>query len=442
MTKSEFEEFVEKVSVKGSVYGLESIKALLARMDNPEKRLRFVHIAGTNGKGSVLAFTSTILKCAGYKVGRYISPVIKKYNEKIQIGGKSISQVDLYEGMENIKNICEQMVNEGLSCPTIFEIETALAFWYFDKKKVDIVVLETGMGGRDDATNVIPSPEVAVLTSISMDHMAILGSTLEDITRVKAGIIKKGVSVVSAPQAGDASKVILDTCKEQEAVLTVATSPSKVKYGLEKQTFNYREYNSLEISLIGTYQPDNAAVALEVIKCLSEKGFKICESAIRKGLAETKWDGRFTVISKKPLFIIDGAHNHDAAKRLRESIDVYLKGRPLIYIMGVFADKEYKKVIQETADAASFIIALQTPGNKRALPAVELAGEIAKVNSNVTTADSIEEAVEMALVLAGKGGSVQDKKGAGKCAILAFGSLSFLGKLQDYVVNSGKNICV
>ncbi len=442
MTKSEFEEFVEQVSVKGSVYGLESIKALLFRLGNPEKSLRFVHIAGTNGKGSVLAYTSTILKCAGYKVGRYISPVIKQYNEKIQIGEKAISQRNLYEGMEKIKNICEQLVNEGKPCPTIFEIETALAFWYFNEKKVDIVVLETGMGGRDDATNVIPAPEVAVLTSISMDHMAILGDSLEKIARVKAGIIKEGTSVVSAPQEIEIVKVIEEECAAVGVPLSIADRPSKVKYGLEKQTFDYKDYKKLEISLIGTYQPDNAAVALEIIMKLAQKGYKITEKAVRKGLAETKWDGRFTVIARKPLFIIDGAHNHDAAKRLRESIDVYLKGKSLIYIMGVFADKEYKKVIAETAGAASFIIALQTPNNSRALPATSLASEIAKVNDKVTTADSIEEAVEMALLLAGNGGAVQDKKGAGKCAIIAFGSLSFLGKVQDYVINVDKNICV
>lgn len=442
MTKVEFEEFVEKVSVKGSVYGLDSIKALLKKMGNPEKELRFVHIAGTNGKGSVLAFTSTILRSSGYKVGRYISPVIRKYNEKIQINGKSIASKDLYEGMEILKNLCEQLVNEGNPCPTIFEIETALAFWYFKSKEVDIVVLETGMGGMDDATNVIPAPEVAVLTSISMDHVSILGDTYEKIARGKAGIIKPGSLVVSAIQNEEVTNTINTFCQNLGIEVTYADKPQKVRYGLEKQTFNYKKYKDIAISLVGTYQIDNAAIAIEVIEALVRKGYSISEKAIRKGLVDTRWDGRFTIVSKKPLFIIDGAHNYNAAQRLRDSIDIYLKGRPLIYIMGVFADKDYKKIIEETADIASFIIAVQTPNNKRALPAVELAEEIAKVNRNVTTADSIEEAVEMALVLAGKGGVLEDKKGTGKCAVLAFGSLSFLGKIQDYMEKSDKKICV
>ena len=433
MTKSEFEEYIDTVSKKGSVLGLESIDALLGKMDHPECKLKFVHIAGTNGKGSVLAFTSTILKCAGYKVGRYISPVIENYNEKIQVNGRNISQSDLLEGMELLKQKCCELKDEVGIEPTLFEIETALAFWYFEKKQCDIVVLETGMGGMDDATNIIPTKEVAVLTSISMDHMAILGNTLGEIAGVKAGIIKGGCHVVSAIQKEEATKVIEKAAEKENVSVAYAELPCKVKYGIEKQSFSYHELKDLEITLCGTYQPVNACIALSVIEALIQRGYDIPEKAIRKGLKETTWVGRFTVLSKKPLFIMDGAHNEDAAKRLRDSISTYLKGKPLIYIMGVFADKEYEKVIAETADLASFIIAIATPGNSRALPAIDLARAISKVNPNVTTADSIEEAVEMAMVLAGKSGNKQKNKDAGKCAIVAFGSLSYLGRLKKAV---------
>lgn len=438
MTKQEFDLFIERVSVKGSIMGLESINELLDRMGHPEDKLRFIHIAGTNGKGSVLAFTSTILKCAGYKVGRYISPVIERYNEKIQVNGKSISNEDLYDGMEFIKKHCDNMVADGKGCPTLFEIETALAFWYFMKQQVDIVVLETGMGGRDDATNVIPAPEVAVLTSISRDHMAILGNTLTEIATVKAGIIKKGCHVVSAIQDAEACAVIDNICKEQSINVRYAEFPTKIKYGLEKQTFDYKGYKKIEISLCGTYQPDNAALALEIISALRERGYDIPEKAVRRGFIETKWVGRFTVLSKKPLFIMDGAHNVAAAKELRRSIELCIPSKPLIFIMAMFGDKEYEKVIEETAGLASFIIATATPDNPRALPAVDLAKAIARVNPNVTTADSIEEAAEMALVLSGFDGTPEAKKMAGRCAIIAFGSLSYLGRLKAYMEKDKK----
>lgn len=432
MTKQEFEDFVDKVSVKGSVLGLESMNALLDRMGHPEQSLKYIHIAGTNGKGSVLAFTSTILKCQGLKVGRYISPVIEKYNEKIQINEKSISQKDLYEGMEFIKQIYEKMAQDKLNLPTIFEIETALAFWYFARNNCDIVVLETGMGGREDATNVIPSPEVAVLTSISMDHMAILGDSIEKIASVKAGIIKPGCQVVSALQEEEAKAVIEKEANANNTTVRYAKEPTNVRYGLDKQMFSYGNQKNLEIELCGTYQPINACIALEVIDALRERGYIISDKAVRQGLLRTKWVGRFTILCKKPLFIMDGAHNADAAKQLRTSILTYLKGKPLIFIMGVFADKEYEKVIAETADLASFIIAVATPDNSRALPAIDLAKAVSKVNPNVTNADSIEEAAEMAFLLSGNLAPL-GRATIGKCAIVAFGSLSYLGRLKAFI---------
>ena len=305
-----------------------------------------------------------------------------------------------------------------------FDIETALGFLYFQEKCCDIVVLETGMGGLLDSTNIVENTLAAVFASISRDHMKFLGNTLEEIAAQKAGIIKKGCSVVTICQKEQAQKVISDQAQSLGCPLTV-TEPETIKnirYGLEKQRFDYKNRKKLEISLAGRCQPENAALALDVIDILMEKGFSVSEEAIVRGLAETRWPGRFTVIRKKPYFVVDGAHNEDAAKRLAESIEYYFTNKRIIYIMGVLKDKEYEKIIRLTAPYAEHILTVTSPRNPRALPAMELAREVALVHSQVTAVDSLEEAVEMSTLLAGKDG-----------VIIAFGSLSYLGKLMEIV---------
>lgn len=436
MTSKEFDEYIESISVRGSILGLDNEKKLLARLGNPEKKLKFVHIAGTNGKGSILAFTSSIIKAAGYKVGRYISPVICEYREKIQVNEKPISKAKLLEGMELMKSITDTMDVK----PTIFEVETALAFWYFEKMNCDIVVLETGLGGRDDATNVIENTLVSAFASISMDHMAILGKTIEAIATVKAGIIKNTATVVTGKQKKEALKVLEKAAMDKGCKFVLAKQAEKVKYKLDKNSFEI-DKEKYQITLNGTWQPENAAIAIGIINELNEKGFNIDNLAVKKGLLDTKWFGRFSVINKKPMIIVDGAHNEDASLRLRESIEIYLKDKELIYIMGVLADKEYEKLVKNTADLASQIITLTPANNPRALQAYDLAMTVRDYNSNVTAAGSIEEAVEMATLL------YYDKLSklpAGKdCVIIAFGSLSYLGRLNDivlknYSVNRGK----
>lgn len=324
-------EYIESLSSYGIVPGLENITQLCARMGNPQDSLQFVHIAGTNGKGSTLAFISTILKKARYKVGRYVSPTIFQYNERIQIGERPITKAALCEGVAIIKEICDKMVEEGLSHPTPFEVETALAFWYFQKMGCDIVVLETGMGGKSDATNIVKTVKAAVLTPISMDHMQFLGTNLSQIAGEKAGIIKKGSTVISAQQQQEALTVIKDMVSQQNGTLVIAETEKavKVRYGIERQRFNYQQYKDLEIRLIGNYQITNAILALEVINALNQAGFTVSETALRNGLRETKWQGRFSVISKRPFFVVDGAHNEGAAKLLAESIEIYFTKREL-----------------------------------------------------------------------------------------------------------------
>lgn len=417
-------EYIEECNALGSVPGLDSIDRLTRTLGNPQDSLCIIHVAGTNGKGSVSSFVGNTLTVSGYKVGRYISPTIYDYRERFQINGRMITKKDLGELMGIVKEACGQITAEGNPHPTSFEIETALAFLYFQKKECDVVVLETGMGGTLDATNIIKKPLLCVLTSISMDHMQFLGETLAKIASNKCGIIKKNTTVVSTMQTKEAMKVVEDTCKEKEAKLLVVddSKVSKLKSNLEKQTFYYKD-EKYEVSLLGSYQIENAVLAIEVLQWMAQNGYrKITLQKLQNGILSTQWKGRFSVIGRKPYFVVDGAHNVSAAEKLTESIRFYFTNRKIIYIMGMFRDKEYEKVVRITAPYAAQIITVATPGNPRALSALELATAIRGVNPNVTTADSLEEAVEMSYLFADK-----------DSVIIAFGSLSFLGQLMTIV---------
>ena len=420
MKYAEALEYIDSLSGYGIVPGLENIRELCERLGNPQKDLKFVHIAGTNGKGSTLSYISMILKCAGFKVGRYVSPTISDYRERIQVNGRLITQKALCNLVERMKEICDSMYIQNGKHPTPFEVETAMAFVYFKEQGCDIVVLETGMGGRLDATNIIENTLVAVLASISMDHMGYLGKTLEAIATEKAGIIKDGCQVVTMQQEKSVMSVIHKKASEVNAKVTVADMAElkKVRYGLEKQRFDYKVWENLEITLAGQYQINNALLALKVVEALADKGFAVSEKALRQGLKETKWPGRFMVVGKKPYFVVDGAHNADAAKKLAESIEFYFTNKRIIFIMGILRDKEYEKIIEQTHHFADQIITVTTPNSARSLTAYELATEVAKVHPNVTAVDSLEEAVEISYLLAGK-----------EDVILAFGSLSFMGKM-------------
>lgn len=418
MTYEEAKAFLEGCNQYAGEFTLKPLQELLGRLGNPQDRLSFVHIAGTNGKGSVLAYLSTVLKEAGYRVGRYISPTIFSYRERIQVNENYISRADLIRLTEKIRTAGNGMLAEGLGHPTMFEAETALAFLYFAEQKCDLVVLEVGMGGRTDATNVIRNTVAAVLASISMDHMGFLGNTLEKIAENKAGIIKPGCTVVTVSQAPEAEQAVRRQAAEYGCPVVEAKPELAVnrRRGLFRQYFDYKDYRDVEISLSGEYQFANAALALETLEVLRRKGYEIPEKALRQGLKRTVWNGRFTVIAKEPCFIVDGAHNRDAAEKLRETIDNYLPGRRLIYIMGVLADKEYDIVIQRTVPCASEVITVMTPDNPRALSAEALAEAVRIYHPRVQAAESLEKAVERAYELAGP-----------EDVILAFGSLSYLG---------------
>lgn len=415
-------EYIEEITGRGIVPGLGSIRELCKRLGDPQKCVKWIHVAGTNGKGSTVAFISNILTKAGYRVGRYVSPTIREYRERIQVNGRMISQKSLAEWMERVKEACDGMVADGFPQPTPFEVETALGFCYFREKKCDFGVLEVGMGGLMDATNLIEGTLVEVIASVGMDHVKFLGNSLKEIAAQKAGIIKPGSTVVCMDQKPEVLEVIRRKADETGAKMVVskANEASKIRYGIEKQSFCYGNYGKLEIRLAGQFQIANAILAIDACGEIAKLGYQISDLAIREGLAETQWPGRLTVIQKKPLFLVDGAHNEDAAEKLAQSIEFYFTNRRIIYIMGVLRDKDYGRIIELTHSYADQIITITPPENPRALPALELAQKIAEVHPAVTVAGSVEEAVEMAELLAGKDD-----------VILAFGSLSYLGKLMD-----------
>ena len=416
--------YLDEVSKYGSVLGLESMRELLRRLGDPQNELKFIHISGTNGKGSVLAYLSTILSGAGYRTGRYISPTLFSYRERIQVDGEYIEKESLACHVTAIAAAAEDMQKAGLPSPTVFEIETALAFLYFKEKRCDIVTLEVGCGGLLDATNVITTTLMEVIASISMDHTDLLGDTLAKIAAQKAGIIKPDTMVVSAQQKSEAAQVIEDTCKEQHCTLQMVDESkiSNVHYGAEGQTFSYKEWENVAISLAGSYQIKNAALALEGVEALRKLGYALSDQQVREGLLHTAWRGRFTTLRRDPTVIIDGAHNPAAALELKESLERYFPGKTLYFVMGMFKDKDYAQVIDLTAPLARHIITVETPGNPRAMPARELAEAVGKVNPSVEWADSVAHGVEKALAMAGK-----------EDAVIVFGSLSFLGEAADAV---------
>lgn len=419
MNYQEAMEYIENCAGHGIMPGLETINELLRRLEHPENSLKFIHIAGTNGKGSTLAFVSEALSTNGYKVGRYVSPTIFEYRERFQIQGKPISKAQVARLMTEVSVHADAMSEEGFSHPTPFEIETAMAFLLFAEKNCDFVVLETGMGGMLDATNVVKNTLVAVINTIAMDHSAYLGDTLEKIATHKAGIIKEDCVVVSSEQNLEVKNVINKIAEEKKAkkvVFADSTQIKKTKFDLKKTIFSYRNWDKMEIGLLGTYQVKNAALALEVLEVLKELGIKLKDAKIREAMYNAVWPARFQMLDKKPYFFVDGAHNPQAAQELRDSIQFYFTNRKIIYIIGVFRDKEYEKVIETTCDLATHIITVAKKANNRALPAYELAQEVVKVNPMVTVADSIEEAVELAYLLADK-----------ETVIIAFGSLAYLG---------------
>lgn len=429
MTYKEARVYLDEVSKYGSVLGLDTIRGLLRELGNPQDDLKFIHIAGTNGKGSVLAYTSTILSEAGYRTGRYVSPTVVSYLERIQIDGEWIPEAEFAESVEEVQKAIARMEAGGEASPTVFEVETAIAFLYFKKKRCDIVVLETGLGGILDATNIVENTVAAVFTSISRDHMGFLGNTLEEIASNKAGIMKKNCFAVTALQKPEVMKILEERAAKLQCSLKIVYPENAVvlKEDWSGQSFTCGKWDNIHIPLAGRHQIINALTVLGLVDTLAETGFPISEEAVRKGFENTVWPGRFTCIGRAPLFIIDGAHNEDAARKLRESVEQYFPGRRLIFIMGVFKDKEYDKITQIMAPLADQIYAVELPDKDRTLSAEALSQSARRYCTDTKAMQGIEDAVSAAFRAAGE-----------EDVILAFGSLSYLGQVMQTVESMGE----
>ena len=396
--------------------GLGRIRQLLALLGNPERELKFVHIAGTNGKGSTAAMTASILCKAGYRAGLFTSPYIYRFHERIQMDGKQIADDKLLPLILKVKALAETM--EEL--PTEFEFVTALAMEYYRQENCPIVVLEVGMGGLLDATNAIPSPEVAVITNIGLDHTDALGDTLPKIAANKAGIIKSGCHVVAYRGEPDVEAVYEQVCREKDCPLTLADFDSIRLHSCDLfgQRFDCGSRENLELPLLGDHQLHNASVVLSIIDALRERGYAVSEDHIRAGLAEVIWPGRFEVVCRQPLFIIDGGHNPQCLEALVKNIDDYLSDRRVIALTGVLADKDYGQMFRPVMPKVEQFVCI-TPDSPRRLLSHELAQHLQRAGAKAEGFDTVTEAVAHAKMLAGEDG-----------AVLCFGSLYAIGDIK------------
>lgn len=419
MTYDEAVEFADSTKKYGSILGLESIRNLMQELGNVQEQLHIIHVAGTNGKGSVCAFLSAALTEAGYRVGRYNSPAVFERREVFRIGETMISKEEYAAVFERVQTACEALKKRGCPHPTVFEVETAAAFLWFYEKKCDLVLLETGMGGETDATNLITHPVCSVLTSIGMDHMQYLGNTIEEIAKVKAGIIKKGCPVVALKQGDSVCEVIKNKAEECGSRCVLVEVPQYMQEApIWGTTLQDVHYGSVHTALGGIWQRENLSLALAVLKLLEESGYPITKEAVQSGIAKTIWHGRYEVLQTEPLFIIDGAHNPIAAKRLKETIEKDFTNREIIYIIGVLADKEHEKMLRLLLPGAKAVFTV-TPDSPRALDGEILAKEARKYADNIWHVPDIGKAVKMAKETAKESD-----------VILAVGSLSYLKEVK------------
>ena len=397
---------------------LSRVRGLLTKLGDPDRKLRFVHVAGTNGKGSTCAMLASILRKAGYRTGLFTSPHILRYSERMQINGVPISDEDLAEATGKVKAALDSTDNKV----NWFEMVMCTALVWFAEQKADIVVFEVGLGGYLDGTNVIDVPECAVITNIGLDHTEILGDTLEKIAWQKAAIIKTGGTAVIYRGPEQVEKVFEDRCREVGAKLIKADfdSISEGKADIYGQTFDAEGMKNIRIPLAGEHQKKNAAVAICAARALRAKGWKITERNIRSGLRDTVWPVRFEVVSRDPLFIIDGGHNPQCAEAVRDSLSALIpSGTRIVYLLGMLADKDFRDVISILGSVSGEFVTV-TPDSYRALSAEELAACIEDQGFSAVPCSSIEKGIDTAIRLAGGG------------AVCCVGSLYLAGDVRKH----------
>ena len=393
--------YIEGVSYLGVKPGLERVSALLGRLGHPERKTRFVHVAGTNGKGSTSVMTASALSACGYKTGLYTSPHLARVNERMRLDGAEIPDGEFARVVSALSSAAE-----GLAEPcTEFELLTAAALLWFAEAGADIAVLEVGMGGRFDATNVIPRSECAVITNIGLDHTAVLGDTVEAIAAEKAGIFKGG-RAVSYEQPESVAAVLRSAAAKTGTELTFAdfSKIEPLSDSVEGQRFRF-EGEEYSIRLLGAHQLKNAAVAFTALDTLRRSGWDLPAEGVRKGLAAAVWPARFELVERAPLFVVDGGHNPQCVAATAEAIRRYMPGGRCVILMGVLADKDWSAMIDILADVAEGFVCA-APDSPRALPAADLGAELLRRGLHAEVCSSVPEAVEAAKALAGPDGAV------------------------------------
>ncbi len=389
----ENEKYLEQLRLVGSRFGTDCEKELLSLLGNPQDKLRFIHVAGTNGKGSFCSMMSSVLQKQGYKVGLYTSPYIVVFNDRIRINGLPIAEDDINDLFLRVRQKADTMKTP----PSSFDFITAAAFLWFYETKCDIVVLEVGLGGRYDSTNVIKNSLLSVITGIAFDHTEILGDTIEKIAWEKAGIIKENCPALYGGNDEKALNVIKNECEEKHSELTVK-NPDSLKIlsttldGTEFE-FDGKEYF---IRLLGLYQPANAATVLAAIDVLRKHGFEISETAVKDGLSSAVWQARFEKIADEPVVLYDGGHNPQGVRAAVESVRAYFGDKKINLLVGILADKAHGEMAEELAKIADRVICIAPP-SPRARPAEALAEEFCEAGANARAANSIKEGVKIAL---------------------------------------------
>ena len=402
MNYNEALEYIHGISWTFCKPGLERIRALCESLGHPERELRFVHVAGTNGKGSFCSMLSEVLSAAGYRVGLFTSPYIYEFNERMRVNGENIRNETLAEITEHVRPHAEAMADR----PTEFELISAIALEYFRRERCDVVVLEAGMGGRLDSTNVIRDPYLSVITGIALDHTVFLGDTVEKIAAEKAGIIKDGAPVIFGGEDDSAYRVIADTAEARGSEIYRADYSRLAVHSADERgaRFSYRDRSDLQISLLGLYQPKNASLVIDAVDILNRRGLSIDEQALREGLARARWRARFEVIAEDPTVIFDGAHNPQGIDAAVSSIKHYFPDRRVAVLTGVLRDKDYHVIaerISEVADRAFTI----TPDNPRALTAEEYAEELSHFGITATPTVGVGEALRLGMEYAAEQGT-------------------------------------
>lgn len=417
-------DYLEKEVGFASVPGLSRIQTLLKRMGNPQDQLTCIHIAGTNGKGSASALLSSILTVQGYTVGVYTSPHLDKYNERFRINGRDISDADFAAEISLVKEYCDQMKADGEDVPTLFEIVTAATFHYFAQNKVDLAIIEVGLGGQYDATNVIKHPLLSLIMSISIDHTAFLGDTIEEIAAEKCGIIKKNSPVVLYSQEKIVYNIAEAAARTVGAPFYCETEPMicVTSQTLEETVFSVKNrlisYHDIHLPLLGNYQIQNCVTVLNACAVLQRQGLSLTEAGIREGIRRTRWAGRMEICGKEPMILLDGAHNADGIKQLASSLPLYAKGKKITLVLGVLGDKEYELMTSEIFPLIHQAI-LTEPANERKLDARLLEKTVLAYGKPVYVEKEIEKACQKARALTSK-----------EDMILCCGSLYMIGEIR------------